>query len=85
MPKHLRILPNTLYFLPMAKPSTQTLTGGTLRAVRKASGLTLEALAERAGTSAGYLSRVERGQRNPSTEWVRAVTQAIGTRLAEAS
>jgi len=34
--------------------------------MREALGLTLEQLAARAGCDAGYLSRVERGERNPS-------------------
>lgn len=34
--------------------------------MREALGLTLEQLATKAGCDAGYLSRVERGERNPS-------------------
>lgn len=40
--------------------------GSALRAMREALGLTLEQLATKAGCDAGYLSRVERGERNPS-------------------
>jgi transcriptional regulator with XRE-family HTH domain len=57
--------------------------GDALRSVRKASGLTLEQLAQRAGTAPSYLGRVERGERSPSSEWVDSITRALGKRFAE--
>lgn len=39
-----------------------------LRAVRAARGLTLRTVAHRSGIDPGYLSKVERGERQPSVE-----------------
>lgn len=45
---------------------TESTQGTTLRAVRRAHGLTLRATATRAGIDPGYLSKVERGQKGLS-------------------
>lgn len=50
-----------------------------LRQFRKASGLTQEVLAERAGTSIAQISRLERGQRGLSKEWAIRLAPLIGT------
>lgn len=49
--------------------------------MRKARGLTLRELAESAGTSAGYLSRVERGEREPTDRWLESIIRAFGNEL----
>lgn len=45
--------------------------------MREAQGLTLQELAERVGCDAGYLSRVERGERNPSRYFLAALSEAL--------
>jgi len=51
-------------------------------AVRTALGMSLRELARLSGTSAGYLGQVERGEREPSERWRRAVTTALGEAMA---
>lgn len=43
--------------------------------------MSLRELAERAGVSAGYLSRVERGSRNPNPRWLASVIDALADNL----
>lgn len=62
-------------------PMTQA--GPAIRVMRQSAGITLRDLAERAHTTIGYLSRVERGERLPSDEWMLAVTAALGQMLAD--
>ncbi|UMG94369.1 helix-turn-helix domain-containing protein [Nocardioides sp. TF02-7] len=57
--------------------------GETLREERHARGRTLSDVAERAGISVQYLSEVERGRKEPSSEVLSAVAGALGLRLAE--
>lgn len=51
--------------------------GPAIRTMREALGLTLEQLAERAGCDAGYLSRVERGERNPSRYFLAHLAEVL--------
>lgn len=55
--------------------------GAAIKSMRKARGLTLRELAESAGTSAGYLSRVERGERIPTDRWMESIIRAFGNEL----
>jgi transcriptional regulator with XRE-family HTH domain len=56
--------------------------GQRLRALRRAQGLALTELAERAGVSASYLSRVERGMRGmPGVPILRRLASALGVSL----
>jgi transcriptional regulator with XRE-family HTH domain len=59
--------------------------GSVIKTMRKAMDLSLGDLAGRSGTSAGYLSEVERGLREPSSYWLGAVERALAERLGEAS
>jgi transcriptional regulator with XRE-family HTH domain len=52
--------------------------GYRVRAVRKAHKLKIGQLAEKAGTSAKYLGRLERGEKQPSFELIVALAQALG-------
>jgi len=52
--------------------------GERLRRLRKAKGLTLAQLAERVGRSEGYLSRLERGQVNPSLSTLKRIADVLG-------
>ena len=44
----------------------EQIVGGNIRRLRKAAGLSQEALAERAGFAMRYVSGIERGEENPS-------------------
>jgi transcriptional regulator with XRE-family HTH domain len=52
--------------------------GAELRRHREEAGLTLAALAERSGLSVGYISLIERGERDPSISTVTALAKALG-------
>lgn len=56
--------------------------GDNLRSLRKARGLTLEALADEIGCSVGWLSQVERGKSHPSDATVEALGQALGANIS---
>lgn len=68
-----------------AEPLWREVAGGQLRAERLERGLRLVDVAERAGVSPQYLSEVERGLKDPSSEMLGAITQAVGLTLAELS
>lgn len=53
--------------------------------MRKAQQLPLRELARLADVQAGYLSQVERGLRDPSARWLKAVTDALGKHLSGAA
>ncbi len=56
--------------------------GGSLRRMRTARRRTLRDVSRRARVSLGYLSEVERGRKEPSSEMIAAVAGALGTDLA---
>lgn len=55
--------------------------GHSLRAARIAQSRTLRDVAREARVSLGYLSEVERGQKEPSSELLAAICQALGLTL----
>ncbi len=57
--------------------------GQTLKQQRLARGETLEAVAFRAGTDASNLSRIERGQQQPSAALLEALARALGLKVAD--
>ena len=57
--------------------------GQRLRALRLDQRETLLETAARAGISPQYLSEVERGRKEPSSEMIAALAGALGTTLAE--
>ncbi|TDC90695.1 XRE family transcriptional regulator [Saccharopolyspora aridisoli] len=57
--------------------------GRTLRATREDRGDRLVDVAERAGVSPQYLSEVERGRKEPSSEMIAAITGALGVELPD--
>jgi transcriptional regulator with XRE-family HTH domain len=63
-------------------PLWREVLGGKLRAMRERRGDRLVDVAERAGISPQYLSEMERGVKEPSSEMIAAVTGALGTDLA---
>jgi transcriptional regulator with XRE-family HTH domain len=63
-------------------PLWREVLGGKLRALREQRGDRLVDVAARAGISPQYLSEMERGVKEPSSEMIAAVTGALGTTLS---
>lgn len=59
------------------------LLGDVLRSRRQRTGRTLRQLAATARVSPGYLSEVERGQKEPSSELLAAICDALEVRLSD--
>ena len=59
------------------------MVGRQLRVVRHEQDRTLADVAEKAGVSTQYLSEVERGLKEPSSEILGAVAGALGLRLVD--
>lgn len=57
--------------------------GAVLRRRREAQSRTLRSVAADAGVSLGYLSEVERGVKEASSELLAAICRALGVRLPE--
>lgn len=64
-----------------AEPLWRELLGRQLRSRRQELGETLARTASRAGVSPQYLSEVERGRKEPSSEMIAALAGALGTSL----
>jgi DNA-binding XRE family transcriptional regulator len=79
--------PPTVTPAPAAPPATEPLwrdlLGEELRDRRHRRTETLTRTAERAGISPQYLSEIERGRKEPSSEMIAAVAGALGTSLLE--
>ncbi|MBO0820829.1 MAG: helix-turn-helix transcriptional regulator [Nocardiopsaceae bacterium] len=65
------------------EPLWREVLGRRLRALRGLRGETLAETAERAGISPQYLSEVERGLKEPSSEMIAALAGALGSTLAD--
>jgi transcriptional regulator with XRE-family HTH domain len=65
------------------KPLLRTALGGVLRRVRLEQGRTLAAVARAAGVSLPYLSELERGRKEGSSEVLAAICDALGIGLAD--
>jgi DNA-binding XRE family transcriptional regulator len=65
------------------EPLWRAVLGARLRAERHERGLTLVDAADRAGISPQYLSEIERGRKDPSSEIVAAVAGALGSSVLE--
>lgn len=61
----------------------QVLLGARLRAARLARGMTLQNVADAAGISVGFVSRLERDQVSPSVASLVAVCAAVGLRMGD--
>ncbi|WP_244928365.1 helix-turn-helix transcriptional regulator [Nocardioides sp. W7] len=66
-----------------AEPLWREAVGHELREERRRTGRTLIDVAEQAGVSMQYLSEVERGRKEPSSEILGAVAGALGLRLVD--
>jgi transcriptional regulator with XRE-family HTH domain len=64
------------------EPLWREVLGRSLRTAREEQGVRLVDIAERAGISPQYLSEIERGRKEPSSEMIAAVTGALGIDLA---
>lgn len=65
------------------EPLWRELVGERLRAERLERSERLVDVAERAGVSTQYLSEVERGLKDPSSEMLQAITGALGLTVRE--
>lgn len=65
------------------EPLWRDVLGDQLRRLRHERGETLAETASRAGVSPQYLSEVERGIKEPSSEMIAAVAGALGTTLVD--
>jgi transcriptional regulator with XRE-family HTH domain len=65
------------------EPLLRRLVGALLRARREAQARTLRDVAETARVSVAYLSEVERGRKEASSEVLGAVCRALGMRLVD--
>jgi DNA-binding XRE family transcriptional regulator len=68
--------------LPRQEPLWREVLGQRLRALRRDQRETLSETASRAGVSPQYLSEVERGRKEPSSEMIAALAGALGTTLS---
>src|SRR5688500_4954508 len=59
------------------------LLGDVLRERRREQGRTLREVSSRARVSLGYLSEVERGQKEASSELLASICRALGVRLSD--
>jgi transcriptional regulator with XRE-family HTH domain len=64
--------------LPRPPDPAEALIGARLRAARQAAGLTLAAVAEQAGLTKGFLSRLERDEVSPSVASLVTVCAVLG-------
>lgn len=63
--------------------SFRRVLGEVLRSLRTKDKKTLREVSERAGVSLGYLSEVERGQKEASSELLGSIASALGMRLSD--
>lgn len=65
----------------MVEPLLRSVHGEALRRARRRQGRTLDEVAGSAGISTQYLSEIERGRKEPSSEILAAVCRALGWNL----
>jgi transcriptional regulator with XRE-family HTH domain len=68
---------------PQPEPLWREAVGQELRDERQDVGRTLADVADEAGVSTQYLSEIERGRKEPSSEVLQAVAGALGLRLVD--
>ena len=68
---------------PVAEPLLREALGATLRGFREDAHLTLRQLAVQANVSPGYLSELERGRKEVSSELLASVWEALGVRVSQ--
>ncbi|HZR51865.1 MAG TPA: helix-turn-helix transcriptional regulator [Streptosporangiaceae bacterium] len=81
---HLHLVPSQPDREPRpAEPLWREVLGRRLRVLRQDQDETLAETAGRAGISPQYLSEVERGRKEPSSEMIAALAGALGTTLID--
>jgi transcriptional regulator with XRE-family HTH domain len=68
---------------PGPEPLWREVLGERLRALRRRRRRTLSQIAVQAGISPQYLSEIERGRKEPSSEMIAAVAGSLGTTLVD--
>jgi transcriptional regulator with XRE-family HTH domain len=68
---------------PATEPLLRTLLGAVIRRARHDQRRTLSEVAADAGVSVPYLSEIERGRKEPSSELLAAVCRALGLDLLD--
>src|SRR5699024_10705861 len=68
--------------VPLAPPVMRDYIGDVLREIRRKQGRTLREVSAAAQVSLGYLSEVERGQKEASSELLYAMCKALGVPLS---
>ena len=68
---------------PEPEPLWREAVGRELREERQSAGRTLADVSRKAGVSTQYLSEIERGLKEPSSEVLGAVAGALGLRLVD--
>ena len=63
--------------------SFRHILGEVLRSLRTKDHKTLREVSQKAGVSLGYLSEVERGQKEASSELLGSISSALGMRLSQ--
>jgi len=71
-----------LYYYCMDKDVKENL-GNRIRFIRKKQGLTLDEVAERCGIFKSNLSKVEKGQRNPTTDTLEKIASSLGCSIRD--
>ena len=66
-----------------SEPDLRTVFGEVLRDERQAQRRTLSDVADRAAVSVGYLSEIERGEKEPSSAVLRSVCGALDVTIIE--
>lgn len=62
----------------MNTPRLANFIGRTVRRLRQERDFTLQALADESGISKSYLGDIEKGRKNPTTDVLEAIAQALG-------
>jgi transcriptional regulator with XRE-family HTH domain len=68
---------------PAREPLWRDVVGGVLRRERRAQGRTLQDVADAARISMQYLSEIERGRKEASSELLAATARGLGLNLAD--
>lgn len=68
---------------PVADDEAAAVIGARLRALRLTQGLTVAALSERTGVSAGAISHIERGTTSPSIRTLMNITNTLGVSFGD--
>lgn len=67
----------------MAKPELLSLLGQQIRELRKAQGLSQEALATKCGLDRTYIGGIERGERNVAIRNLAVIAESLNVSLSE--